>query len=89
MHTCIKAVCEAITNKMASAILFPSGENLLKVIQGYDEEWGLPMCGGAIDGTHIPILAWNESRADYVNKKGITITCIEMLWKVGQAVYTM
>ena len=79
MHTCIKAVCEAITNKMASAILFPSGENLLKVIQGYDEEWGLPMCGSAIDRTHIPILAWNESRADYVNKKGyhsITIQAV-------------
>ena len=41
--------------KMASAISFPSGENLLSVIQGYDEEWGFPMCGGAIDGTQIPI----------------------------------
>ena len=28
------------------------------------------MCGGAIDGTHIPILAPNESHADYVNRKG-------------------
>ena len=37
--TCIKEVCEAIRNKMASAISFPSGENLLNVIQGYDEEW--------------------------------------------------
>ena len=53
--TCIKEVCEAIRSKMASAISFPSGENLLSVIQGYDEEWGFPMCGGAIDGTHIPI----------------------------------
>lgn len=68
--TCIKEVCEAIRNKMASAISFPSGENLLNVIQGYDEEWGFPMCGGAIDGTHIPILAPNESHADYVNRKG-------------------
>ena len=68
--TCIKEVCEAIRNKMASAISFPSGEDLLNVIQGYDEEWGFPMCGGAIDGTHIPILAPNESHADYVNRKG-------------------
>ena len=70
MCTCIKEVCEAISNKMASAISFPSGENLLNVIQGYDEEWGFPMCGGAIDGTHIPILAPNKSHADYVNRKG-------------------
>ena len=50
---------------MASAISFPSGENLLNVIQGYHEEWGFPMCGDAIDGTHVPILAPNESDADY------------------------
>ena len=54
-------MCEAIRNKMASAISFPSGENLLNVIQGYDEEWGFPMCG-AVDGTHIPILAPNKSQ---------------------------
>ena len=40
--TCVKEVCEAIRNKMASAISFPSGENLLNVIQGYNEEWGFP-----------------------------------------------
>ena len=55
---------------MASAISFPSGENLLNVIQGYHEEWGFPMCGDAIDGTHVPILAPNESHADCVNSKG-------------------
>ena len=48
------------------------------------------MCGGAIDGTHVPILAPNERHADYVKRKGyttvlscrlwwITITCTEML----------
>ena len=68
--TCIKEVYEAIRNKMASAILFPRGENLLNVIRGYNEEWGFPMCGGAIDGTHIPILAPNESHTDCVNRKG-------------------
>ena len=33
--TCLKEVCEAIRSKMASAISFPSGENLSSVIQGY------------------------------------------------------
>ena len=55
---------------MASAISFPSGENLLNVIQGYQEEWGFPKCGDAIEGTHVPIFAPNESHADYVNRKG-------------------
>ena len=28
------------------------------------------MCAGAIDGTHIPIIAPKENRIDYVNRKG-------------------
>ena len=28
------------------------------------------MCAGAIDGTHIPIIAPTESRTVYVNRKG-------------------
>ena len=28
------------------------------------------MCGGAIDGTHIPIIAPTENHADYINRKG-------------------
>ena len=42
----------------------------LNVIQGYHEDWGFPICGGVIDGTHVLILAPNESHADYVNRKG-------------------
>ena len=65
-------MCEAIRNRMASAISFPSGEDLVNVIQG--EEWGFPMCGGAIDGTHVPIHAPNGN-ADYVNRKGYHSEC--------------
>ena len=28
------------------------------------------MCAGAIDGTHIPIIASSECHAEYVNRKG-------------------
>lgn len=52
---------------MASAISLPSEGNLLNIFQGHHEEWGFPICGGAIDGTHVPKLAPNESHADYVN----------------------
>lgn len=66
----IKQVCGAIYNRMSSAISFPSGENLKRVVQRYEEKWGFPMCAGAIDGTHIPILAPSERHTDYVNRKG-------------------
>ena len=29
------------------------------------------MCGGAIDGTHIPILAPQEDHSDYLNRKNV------------------
>ena len=36
----------------------------------YEKNWDIPMCAGTIDGTHIPILAPQESHDDYVNRKG-------------------
>ena len=67
---CVKDVCRAITNLLSKVISFPQGDQLLHVIDGYDRKWGFPMCAGAIDGTHIPILAPTESHAEYVNRKG-------------------
>ena len=67
---CVRAVCLAITNRLAKFISFPKGNQLLKVIEGYEKTWGFPMCAGAIDGTHIPILAPSESHAEYINRKG-------------------
>ncbi len=39
-------------------------------MKGYQETWGFPNCGGAIDGTHIPIIAPVDSHGDYLNRKG-------------------
>ncbi len=67
---CVRVVCHAITKRLAKFINFPKGNQLLEVIEGYEKTWGFPMCAGAIDGTHIPILAPSESHAQYVNRKG-------------------
>ncbi|CAB3981539.1 Hypothetical predicted protein [Paramuricea clavata] len=53
--------------KSSHAISFPKGDDLLRVIRGYEETWSFPMCAGAVDGTHIPILAPNKNHTDYVN----------------------
>jgi hypothetical protein len=42
-------------------IKWPSGEKLLSVVDGFLTTWGFPQCTGAIDGTHIPIVAPSES----------------------------
>ena len=67
---CIQEVCDAIAKQFRNVISFPKGEDLLQVIRGYEEAWGLPMCAGAIDGTHIAIRAPKENHTDYVNRKG-------------------
>ena len=66
---CIKDVCKAINRRFARVISFPQGDDLVQVLNGYEERWGMPMCAGAIDGTHIPILSPQESHADYVKRK--------------------
>ena len=48
----------------------PTNDELESVLESYKEQWGFPMCAGAIDGTHIPIIAPKENKIDYVNRKG-------------------
>lgn len=62
----VEAVCE-LKNIF---IKFPTGIELDRVTQGYRHKWGFPNAGGAIDGTHIPIIAPVDSRPDYYNRKG-------------------
>jgi len=45
-------------------------ENFRPVVDGFRNLWNFPQCGGAIDGTHIPIIAPNEHHKDYFNRKG-------------------
>jgi hypothetical protein len=39
-------------------------------VDGFECKWGFPQCIGAIDGTHIPIIAPKENALDYFNRKG-------------------
>jgi hypothetical protein len=43
-----------------SYLKFPSGQSLRNVVDGYRTRWNFPQCCGAIDGTHIPIIAPKE-----------------------------
>ncbi|XP_075056973.1 uncharacterized protein LOC142143161 [Mixophyes fleayi] len=47
----------------------PSGQRLDDTIAGFLKR-GFPQCAGAIDGTHIPIIAPTDNHADYYNRKG-------------------
>ena len=63
-------VCKAIKEElMTRFIQWPKGEALQHVTDGFEAR-GLPQCAGAIDGTHIPIIAPHKDPADYHNRKG-------------------
>jgi hypothetical protein len=67
---CIREVCQALIKVLKSSFVFlPKGCELGEIIKAYREKWGFPLCCGAIDGTHIPIVAPTENQADYVNRK--------------------
>lgn len=48
----------------------PNETEFRVIVQGFRENWGFPQCGGAIDGTHIDIIAPADNPADYYNRKG-------------------
>ena len=68
MCLCVRDVSKAITSKLSHVVSFPHGDELVQIINDYEQRWGFPMCAGAIDGTHIPIIAPSECHAEYVNR---------------------
>lgn len=67
VHDFCKAVHHVL---MPDYIKLPQGDDLQEKLQGFRQRWGFPQCAGAIDGSHIPIIAPKESHVDYFNRKG-------------------
>uniref|UniRef100_A0A668AUA2 DDE Tnp4 domain-containing protein n=1 Tax=Myripristis murdjan TaxID=586833 RepID=A0A668AUA2_9TELE len=68
---CLKAFCSAVEDILQpEAIQFPNADKLQEMANYFENRWGLPHCVGAIDGSHIPILAPQEYHTEYYNSKG-------------------
>ena len=63
----VHEVCEAL---MPRYIKWPEGEKLKEVGEVFQSKWGYPQCCGAVDGSHILILAPTEFHTDFFNSKG-------------------
>lgn len=69
--SCIKEVSVVIVEKMKTKFIsIPKREEVKEIMRIYKDKWQFAMCAGAIDGTHIPIIAPVVDHADYVNRKG-------------------
>lgn len=67
----VKEVCSAIVETLLHLyVRIPSGDEVEEVVNGFETKWGFPQCAGAVDGTHIPIVAPDEYPTDYYNRKG-------------------
>ena len=67
---CVREVSRVIIKRFPEPTTFPKRDDLLNVLQDYEEKWGFPKCAGAIDGTHVLIIAPADSNIEYVNRKG-------------------
>ena len=68
---CVQDFCKAVCTLLAPEIVhFPDREKLKDMAEYFENRWGLPQCVGAIDGSHIPIIAPQEYHTDYFNRKG-------------------
>ena len=59
--------CEGVTAQVCKKN--PTGRALTTVIKGFEKR-GFPQCGGALNGSHIPIEVPQDSPSDYHNRKG-------------------
>lgn len=63
-------VIAAETLLVPELIHLPDQGKFLEMAGYIENRWGLPQCIGAIDGSHIPILAPPNYHCDFFNRKG-------------------
>ena len=71
--------CAVVIHMAAKYIKVPTGPQLRKITDGFYTKWGFPHCIGAIDGSHIPIIAPKENPPDYYNRKGYHSVLLQAL----------
>ena len=67
--TVVLEVSQAIAEHLAPEFIrIAHGDELCDEVRLFDVKWGFTQCFGAIDGSHIPIVAPDESPKDYFNR---------------------
>ena len=76
----VREVCRAIVDVLLKRyIRIPTGPQARDIVREFEQQWGFPQCFGAIDGSHIPIIAPKNSHMDYYNCKGFYSIVLQAL----------
>ena len=67
VHDVCKSIVDVLLRKY---IKIPTGNQAMEIVRGFESTWNFPQCLGAVDGSHIPIIAPCDSPTDYYNRKG-------------------
>ncbi|XP_013405607.1 protein ANTAGONIST OF LIKE HETEROCHROMATIN PROTEIN 1 [Lingula anatina] len=68
--TIFQETVQAIATHLSPKFIqMPTGRRLQNIVEGFEAKWGVPQCAGAIDGTHVPIIAPSQNKTDYYNRK--------------------
>uniref|UniRef100_A0A3Q3BA40 Uncharacterized protein n=1 Tax=Kryptolebias marmoratus TaxID=37003 RepID=A0A3Q3BA40_KRYMA len=68
---CVQDFCSAAVSLLVpEQMRFPDERKFREMAELFENKWGFPNCVGAIDGSHIPIIAPHEYHTDYYNRKG-------------------
>lgn len=67
---CVHKVINSLYARVAIFIHWPTVEEAEKTMNTIEEKYGFPEVIGAIDGTHVKIIAPRDNSESYVNRKG-------------------
>ncbi|ESO88709.1 hypothetical protein LOTGIDRAFT_75569, partial [Lottia gigantea] len=66
----LREFCQVVKDKLSKRYIYlPDNDELQDIMLTFEQRWGFPNCGGAIDGCHIPIVSPQENHTDYYNRK--------------------
>ena len=76
----VHEVCKSIVHVLSQKyIKIHTGPQAMDVVRGFEKTWDFPQCFGAIDGSHIPIIAPTHSPTDYYNRKALCSIVLQAL----------
>ncbi|KAJ3581651.1 hypothetical protein NHX12_019472 [Muraenolepis orangiensis] len=71
VYNCVREFCDAVVVVLLPLhITMPDAGKLEEMATFFNNRWRAPQCVGAIDGSHIPVIAPEVCAPDYYNRKG-------------------